>query len=53
MQQLVYPGEELLVKRLVQTKRGADALQLLRARVVAGQNGGGIARGQAQQQKHE
>ena len=53
MQQLADPGEELRVERLVQAERGADALELLGRRIVAGQDRGGIARGQPQQQKHE
>ena len=53
MQQLADPGEELGIERFVQPERGANALELLRRRVVAGQNRGGIARGQPQQQKHE
>lgn len=53
MQELADPGEELLIKRFVQAERGADALKLLGCRIVAGQNGGGIARRQPQQQKHK
>ena len=53
MQQLADPGEELDVERLVEAERGADALELFRRRVVAGQDRGGIARRQPQQQKHE
>src|SRR6202022_1108152 len=53
MQQLADPGEELGVERFVQSERGADALKLLGRRIVAGQNRGGIARRQPQQQKHE
>ena len=53
LQQLADPGEELGVERLVQPERGADALELFGRRIVAGQDRGGIARRQPQQQKHE
>ena len=53
MQQLADPGEELGVERFVQSERDADALELLGRRVVAGQDRGGIAGRQPQQQKHE
>ena len=53
LQQLADPGEELGVERLVQAERGADALELFGRRIVAGQDRGGIARRQPQQQKHE
>ena len=53
VQQLADPGEELGVERLVQPERGADALQLLRRSIIAGENRGGIARRQPQQQEHE
>jgi len=41
MQQLADPGEELGIERLVQSERGANALKLLGAGIIAGQNGGG------------
>ncbi len=53
VQQLADPGEELHVERLVQPERGADTLELLGRRVVAGEDRGGIARRQPQQQKHK
>ena len=53
VQQLVHPGDELHDQRLVETERGADALQLFRGRIVAGENCGGIAGGEAEQEKHE
>ena len=53
MQQLADPGEELGVERLVEAERGADALELLRRRIVAGEDRGGIAGRQPQQQKHK
>src|SRR6185369_6026395 len=46
-------GEELGVERLIETERGADALELLCRRVVAGEDRGRIAGCQPQQQKHE
>ncbi len=53
VQQPADPGEELLIERLVQAERGADALELLGGRGIAGQDRGGIARRQPQQQEHE
>ena len=53
VQQLADPGEELGVERLVEAERGADALELLGRRVVAGEDRGGIAGRQPQQQKHK
>src|SRR4029079_6332976 len=53
MQQLADPGEELGVQRLIEAERGADALELLRRCVFAGQRCGGISGRQPQQQKHE
>ena len=53
MQQLVDPGEELDVERLVEAERGADALELRRARIVAGEDSRGIAGRQPQQQEHD
>ncbi|GCC49253.1 hypothetical protein chiPu_0033645, partial [Chiloscyllium punctatum] len=52
-QELRDPGVELDVDRLVQTKRGTDALELFRRRIVAGEDCGGVARRQPQQQEHE
>jgi len=37
----------------MQAKRDADALELLGSRIVAGENGGGIAGRQPQQQEYE
>ncbi len=53
MQQLVDPGDELDVERLVEAERSTDALELRRRRVVAGDDGGGIPRCQPQQQEDE
>jgi len=53
MQQLADPGEELLVERFIEAKRSADACELLRRRIVAGQNRGGISGRQPQQEKHK
>ena len=53
MQQFSDPGEELRVERLIQAKRGADVLKLLGSCVVTGQDRGGVAGGEPQQEKHE
>ena len=53
VQQLADPGEELDVQRLVQPERGADAFKPLGRGVFAGEDRGGIARRQPQQEKHE
>ncbi len=53
MQQLVDPGEELHIERLVEAEGGADALELGGRCIVAGEDGGGIARRDPQQQEHE
>src|SRR3974377_780773 len=44
VQQLVDPGEELDVDRLMQAERATEALKLFRSCIVAGENCGGIAR---------
>ena len=53
MQELSDPGDELGVERLVEAERGADALELLGRRIVAGEDRGGVAGRQPQQQKHK
>ena len=53
MQQPADPGDELLIQRLVEAERGADALELLGGCGIARQDRGGIARRQPQQQEHD
>ncbi len=53
MQQPADPGDELDMQRLVEAERGPDHFELFRRRIVAGEDRGGIARRQPQQQEHE